>query len=195
MQRSWDLARALAFFFVVILAAGFILFALRVTGFEQTVGEEPADAIIVLTGDTGRLAAGARLLHEGHAGHLLISGVHPSASSADLQTQTGLEASDFDCCVTLGRQATDTIGNAREAAELARDQGFDRLIIVTSDYHLPRSLLEMRVLMPGVELIPYPVHTPSPWRNARAARLWMLEYAKYTTVQVRYAIRPGSRNS
>ncbi len=195
MKRSWDLARALAFFTVIILTVGFVLFALRVSGFEQEVGDEPADAIIDLTGDTGRLAAGAQLLHDGHASHLLISGVHPSASRSDLQSQTGLDEADFDCCVTLGRQATDTIGNAREAGALVRDRGFQRLIIVTSDYHLPRSLLEMKALMPGVELIPYPVRTPPPWRNARAARLWLLEYAKYTTVQVRYAVWPASRNS
>ena len=195
MKRSWDLARALAFFFVVILATGFILFALRVTGFDQSLSEEPADAIIVLTGDTGRLSAGADLLNDEHAPHLLISGVHPSASRNDLLTQTGLSEAEFDCCVTLGRQATDTIGNAREAGDLVRDRGYDRLIIVTSDYHLPRSLLEMKTLMPGVELIPYPVRTQPPWRNARVARLWLLEYAKYTTVQVRYAVWPAPRNS
>ncbi|WP_203294985.1 YdcF family protein [Maricaulis parjimensis] len=195
MLRSWEIARALAFFFVAILTIGFILFAMRVSGYEQDAGAEPADAIIVLTGDAGRLAAGAQLLRDGRAGHLLISGVHPSATSADLQDQTGLSEADFDCCVTLGRQATDTIGNAREADELVNARDFDRLIIVTSDYHLPRSLMEMKALMPGVEFIPYPVHTTPPWRNARAARLWLLEYAKYTTVQMRYALMPRTDNA
>ena len=73
--------------------------------------------------------------------------------------------------------------------------GYESLIIVTSDYHLPRSLLEMKALMPGVELIPYPVRTSPPWRNPRAARLWLQEYAKFAAVSVRYAVAPPPDNA
>ena len=44
--------------------------------------------------------------------------------------------------------------------------------------------------MPGVDIIPYPVRTSAPWQDVRALRLWLQEYAKYTTVQLRDALAP-----
>ena len=76
------------------------------------------------------------------------------------------------------------------AGALVRENGYRSLIIVTSDYHLPRSLLEMRALMPGVELIAYPVRTTPPWRDFGASRLWLQEYAKFTAVWLRQTVTP-----
>ena len=149
-----------------------------------------ADAIVVLTGDAGRTTAGIDLLREGRAPQLLISGVDAAATPADIQRHSGLSDDELDCCVILGRDATDTIGNAREAGALVRENGYRSLIIVTSDYHLPRSLLEMRALMPGVELIAYPVRTTPPWRDFGASRLWLQEYAKFTAVWLRQTVTP-----
>ncbi|WP_300540632.1 YdcF family protein [Maricaulis sp.] len=195
MIRGWDGLRALAFLFVAILIGGFMSYAIRVARYDPPPVSQRADAIIVLTGDTGRLATGGQLLRDGRSPQLLISGVHPSATVDDIKRHTGLTDAEFSCCVVLGREATDTIGNAREAGMLVRENGYRSLIIVTSDYHLPRSLLEMRTLMPGVELIPYPVRTPPPWHNARAARLWLQEYAKYTAVWVRYSVAPRAEQA
>ncbi|WP_300527115.1 YdcF family protein [Maricaulis sp.] len=141
-----------------------------------------ADAIIVLTGGVGRLATGGELLRRGRAPVLMISGVHPSVTDRDIEDQTGLDSADFACCVVLDRIASDTVGNATETARWVAANSYQRLIIVTSDYHLPRSLLEMERAMPGVELIPYPVVTTPPWINPGNARLWLQEYAKYVTV-------------
>jgi len=69
-----------------------------------------------------------------------------------------------------------------------KQEGFDRVLIVTSDYHLPRSLLEMRARMPDVELVAYPVRSPRPWTDVHSARRWVLEYLKFTAVWVRYSV-------
>jgi len=195
MNRVWTALRAIAFLLVAGLAIGFVLFAGRVVGFEAPGADRRADAIVVLTGDVGRTTAGLDLLREGRAPLLLISGVDPSATPADIQRHSGLSDAELDCCVILGRNATDTIGNAREAGDLVRENGYRSLIIVTSDYHLPRSLLEMRSLMPGVELVPYPVRTTPPWRDLGATRLWLQEYAKYTAVWFRHSVTPQSENT
>lgn len=194
MNRVWTALRALAFLLVAGLAIGFFLFAGRIVSFETPGADRRADAIVVLTGDAGRTTAGLDLLRQGRAPLLLISGVDPSATPADIQRHSGLSDAELDCCVILGRNATDTIGNAREAGDLVRENGYRSLIIVTSDYHLPRSLLEMRSLMPGVELVPYPVRTTPPWRDLGATRLWLQEYAKYTAVRFRHSVTPQTEN-
>jgi uncharacterized SAM-binding protein YcdF (DUF218 family) len=195
MSRAWNLLRILAFLVVVALTGGFAAFAAMVGGYEIPETGRRADAIVVLTGDAGRLAAGGQLLREGRAGQLLVSGVHPAATTSDIQRHTGLADTQFQCCVSIGREATDTIGNAREAGALVSANGYESLIIVTSDYHLPRSLLEMKFLMPGVEMVPYPVRTPPPWRDTRAARLWLQEYAKFTAVWLRHTVTPRTDNA
>ena len=188
MNQGWFWLRGLCFVIVLSTVVGFAAYATKVTSYAQPSADVSVDAIIVLTGDAGRLAAGGQLLQDGRAAHLMISGVNPSATTADVRRHTGLDDAAFDCCVTLGREATDTVGNAREAAAYVRANGYDRLIIVTSDYHLPRSLLEFRSNMPGVDLIPYPVRTRAPWQDVGALRLWLQEYAKYTTVQLRHSL-------
>lgn len=176
------LLQALAFLAVVSALIGFGSFAGRVSGMNAPESQLSADAIIVLTGDAGRLQAGARLLRSDAAPRMLISGVHSTVSDSDILTQSNLDQAQLDCCVTLDRQAHDTVGNARETARWANSNSYNRLIIVTSDYHLPRSLLEMKRAMPNTELIAYPVRTSPPWETPSTARLWIQEYAKYATV-------------
>ena len=48
-----------------------------------------------------------------------------------------------DCCLDIGYLAQDTIGNAEETRAWAQAWGFRRIVVVTSNYHMPRSLLEL----------------------------------------------------
>ena len=192
MKQGGSILRALAFSVVAASIIGFGAYAGTVSGYDLPDPALRADGIVVLTGDQGRLTAGVQLLQDGRSAHLLVSGVHPSVTTEELRAHTDLSDAQFSCCVELGRQATDTVGNARETAQWVRTNGYQRLIIVTSDYHLPRSLIEMDMAMPGVEFIPYPVRTEPPWRNARTARLWVQEYAKYTTVWVGRTLFPSA---
>ena len=150
-----------------------------------------ADGIIVLTGGDYRIVEGAKLLHDKRANHLLISGVNSKASRDDLLKLTGLDPATFDCCVELGYTAQDTLGNAEEARSWAAGRRLNRLIVVTSSYHMPRSLAELGIAMPDAELIP---HTVMPrrfrdhawWVQPMAARLLFSEYVKYLPVAARH---------
>jgi len=151
---------------------------------EPAAFEAPADGIVVLTGGADRLAVGLDLLKRGEAQRLLISGVHPDTGAADLSENSIGTAELFDCCIDLGRAAHNTRGNALEAADWATSHAYKRLIIVTSDYHMPRTLIEFRAAMPHIQLLPYPVrprdiHLDNWWRYPGTARLLASEYAKY----------------
>ncbi|MBR9824277.1 MAG: YdcF family protein [Alphaproteobacteria bacterium] len=172
----------IAFFLLAAALIGFASFSGRVSSMNLPGPGIGADAIIVLTGDQGRLEAGGELLQTRQAQVMLISGVHTSVSEDDILRVTLLDRATLDCCVTLGREARDTAGNAEETADWADLNSHRSLIIVTSDYHMPRSLLLMERAMPHAELIAYPVRTTPPWRQPANLRVWVLEYAKYAMV-------------
>ena len=99
----------------------------------------------------------------------------------------------YDCCVDLGFQAADTIGNARETAGWAHAKGYRSLIVVTSDFHMPRAMLELKSAMPDVRLTPYPVRSSEFdvshwWRTGDATRLLAVEYCKYLAISAREAL-------
>ncbi|MAL10144.1 MAG: hypothetical protein CMF74_10830 [Maricaulis sp.] len=179
------LLRLASFVVLALLVAGFVAFSAHVASLRPEQAAR-GDAIIVLTGGEGRLTAASELLERRAGSRMLISGVHPDVTPDELRAAMGASAPLFDCCVDLGREAADTVGNARETAAWVAEHGFDRVLIVTNDYHLPRSLLEMRAQMPDVELIAYPVVSPRPWTNAQSTRRWVLEYLKFTAVWTRH---------
>jgi uncharacterized SAM-binding protein YcdF (DUF218 family) len=178
---------------------GLWLFVLGFVMFATAVMREPAelvnkaDGIVVLTGGETRISEGARLLREGHAQRMLISGVNKVASRDELMRLSGLDASRFGCCVDLGYRALDTIGNAGEARLWAGAKGYRSLIVVTSSYHMPRSMAELSREMPGVELIAHPVVSKSFrkqawWLHPATTRTLLSEYLKFLPSAARYGV-------
>jgi uncharacterized SAM-binding protein YcdF (DUF218 family) len=144
-----------------------------------------SDAVIVLTGGSTRLDAGFDLLLQGRAQKLFISGVAREVNAEELIRLHGPgRGEDLRCCVVVGHAASDTTGNAREAAEwMAREQ-FTSLRLVTASYHMRRSLLEFRYAMPQVAMIPHPVFPQGFrggdwWRWPGTLHLVISEYSKF----------------
>ena len=177
----------------IIWLAGLLAFADRIERMTPTVDPGQADGIVVLTGASDeRINAALRLLSIGRGERLLVSGVNRQVQRSELRAVTAGSNRLFDCCVDLGFDAEDTVGNAQEIAAWAQAKRYDSLIVVTSDYHMPRSMLEIRGQMRNAELIPYPVATPSLnadtwWRSGQGQRRMVVEYSKYLAVLVREA--------
>lgn len=193
--------RSLAFALVVvlILVAGLFAFADRARRAGPPADIAAADGIVVLTGASDeRIAAGLSLLIDGKGRRMLISGVNAQVQREELRQVQGAPRRLYDCCVDLGYEAQDTPGNAKEIADWAHSKGFKRLIVVTSDYHMPRAILELRATFPEGELYRYPVATPlldnkKWWEDPRTSRLVISEYSKYLVTLVRDAfIRLGN---
>jgi uncharacterized SAM-binding protein YcdF (DUF218 family) len=177
--------------FAVLLGVGFMLFAEAATQ-HAALPREKADGIVVLTGTHQRIHEAARLLASGYGGRLLVSGVNPQATGEELRRIVRLDQRLFSCCVDLGYEAKDTIGNAEETRTWVDAHGYASVIVVTSDFHMPRSLAELGRAMPDVRLVPHPVPSRSPrgkawWRNPSTLRVLAAEYVKFLPAAARYA--------
>ena len=181
---------------IVVWLGGFLAFAAAIP---PRVGDtdKPVDAIVVLTGGDVRLAEGFALLDKGLAKKLLVSGVADGIKLPDLlQTLNGSPQPNpavLECCVTLGYDARSTEGNARESLKWLGDNGFKSIRLVTANYHMNRSLLEFRRVMPGIEIVPNPVfprQMQDPYWFARPGTLYLLfnEYHKYLAAAARAKI-------
>ena len=158
---------------------------------------DETDAIVVLTGGSGRLETGSTLLAEGRTRKLFVSGVDPATSREQVRRLLQQTPERFACCVVLGREARDTVGNAIETAEWMQAQSFGSLRLVTGSYHMPRSLIEFRRAMPRVVLVPHPVFPEHVkldrwWEWPGTAVLIAEEYTKFLFSLVRARVTGSS---
>ena len=177
------------------MVGAYVVLAFADRAAKATPVPEPAvaDGVVALTGaSSARIDAAIQLLELGKGKRLLISGVNPEVRPRELRDVARGAGNAYDCCVDLGFKAANTLGNARETAAWVKKHRFRSLIVVTADYHMPRSMLELRAAMPGVKLTPYPVKTEEIdaaawWRTSLQARRMLIEYSKYLAVFTREA--------
>lgn len=143
----------------LVWAGGLFVFIGRLPQTPDVDALGRADAVVVYTGDAARVSSAMALLSEGAGSRLLISGVNPSTTKPQLAEFWTGDPSLFDCCVDLGPVAQTTEGNAMELEAWASEHGFQSLILVTSDYHMPRALVETRDELPSIKVTPYAVRS------------------------------------
>jgi uncharacterized SAM-binding protein YcdF (DUF218 family) len=154
-RKMWGAAivSLLAVIFVAA-AAGFAGFLSQLRGTEAKPSRT-ADGIVVLTGGSSRVSDAMELLANGYGRRLLISGVHPASGASDISRSLPDNQSLLNCCVDLDRSAVNTRSNAAETRRWAHERGFKSLIVVTSNYHMPRAIVELSHAMPDITLIPF----------------------------------------
>lgn len=184
-KLNWIFA-PLALLIILLIAAtigGFVRFAEDVSSLKPADDLDQADAIVVLTGGTKRITQAVALFEQGIGEKLFISGVNPDISDQELQRVSGASPKTFNCCIMLGRQAKNTIGNGKEITEWASQNDYKKLVVVTSNYHMIRSLYELKAVGEGVRFMPYPVMTTdlenTSWiDNSDVMRALINEFAK-----------------
>jgi uncharacterized SAM-binding protein YcdF (DUF218 family) len=172
-----------AILLLVMLIIGFIVFANGVDH-ERHEPIQSADGITVLTGGVSRIDEAMKLLANGKAKRVLITGVNRGTTREQLKELASQGGQYFTCCVDIDKQARNTIDNATETAQWVTLNRYRSIIVVTSNYHMPRALAELERAIPGVELVPYPVvdnnvHVERWWHFPGTTRLLLSEYLKY----------------
>ena len=174
---------------VLVAALGFVVFLSKLR-YVESAPERKADGIVVLTGGSSRVSDAMELLAAGYGKRLLISGVHPTIAASDISRSLQESQALFHCCVDLDHSAVNTRSNAAETRRWANERGFKSLIVVTSNYHMPRAIAELSHAMPDIALIPFAVigdkWRDEPWWTSGATmRLLLSEYAKYVAAELR----------
>ena len=121
---------------VAVLVAAYAVFAVWWFGFAGTGTPHRADAIIVLSGDRGRVPTALRLYDEHLAPTLVVS--------RDPYPWPELDARCHGGIVCIHAHPYSTQGEAEAFARLARARGWHSVIIVSSRYHLRRAAMLFR---------------------------------------------------
>lgn len=188
-------------FRLVKLAVGLIMVALAgMVWFGFSLSSEPendpekVDAIVVFTGGVDRLKEGARLLQSGRGEVMFVSGVNRKVDRNELLRRAGDLTPVQRERIFLGYAAGDTIGNAEEVAEWAKIRNVTSVRLVTANYHMRRSVMELHAKAPNLKIIPHPVFPENVtantwWRNTIGLKIVAKEFLKYIAAFVRTVAR------
>jgi uncharacterized SAM-binding protein YcdF (DUF218 family) len=134
----------------------FLLIILMTAKSEQTrvsegLYQKSADAIVVFTGDTGRIKRALDLTKKWPEARVIISGVYGTNTLKTIVTgQVGAEELlKSPVQVEIDYEALDTLGNVRETLEHldVSSTEIKRVLVVTSDYHVLRVRMIFEHLM------------------------------------------------
>ncbi len=180
----------------LLLTAGFFWFAWHISTEEVSL-DRNADGIVALTGAASRIPDAIELLAAERGKRLLITGVHRATSAREIARLTPLYSKFFTCCIDLDKSALNTFGNALETKRWAREHNFNSLIVVTSNWHMPRAMAELAHQLPDATLIAFPVisekvKTEPWWSNFDTARFLAAEYLKYLFALTRMRLDPDT---
>ncbi len=173
---------------------GFGVFVLYVFTFHFTQ-DTHADAIVAWTGGNYRIHTAISLLESEQANRLLISGVNKNVKPSSFLGNISPETKEK---IDLGYQATTTEGNAIETADWVYQNKIKSIILVTSFYHMPRSLLELHQALPNTTVYPSPIwpkdfSESTEWMHTRAAFHLFVEYHKFLCVKLYYLLKGFSK--
>jgi len=179
-------------FFVTLWAGGLYHFASSLP--DRVVDEKSkTDAIVVLTGGSGRLDAGVSLLANKMAAKMFVSGVYKGVEVSTLLKLSQQNPKDLSCCIGIG-YAENTIDNALETFDWAKDNRIKSIRLVTSSYHMPRAMLEFENTLEDVSIISNPVFSEAVkqkkwWIWPGTTDLIVSEYNKFILAWLRHLAR------
>ena len=144
---------------LLFYALGFVLFAFTL-GKPASADAPATDAAIVLTGGPGRIEHAIEVVRNHQAKRLLVDGVDPSVTKADLARRIPGSRPWLACCVDLGSESVDTRSNAEEAGRWLAGHDYRSVRLITSDWHMRRARYEFeKALGRKYELITDAVRT------------------------------------
>lgn len=184
--------------FLMLIIVILVIWGIGLFQFADSIPKKVADpntrtdAIVVLTGGTGRLDEGLDLLARDLAEQLFVSGVYHGVDVERLIHISTREPQGLEPRIGIGN-AINTVGNAAETRVWMEKNGFRSLRLVTAAYHMPRSLAEFEFFMPTVDIVPNPVfpeHVKQEhwWAWPGTASLIVSEYNKWLFARGRHWI-------
>lgn len=192
MKRAKIILCIWCYFFFLVWLGGFIIFQQYIRK-HPTDGKTKTDAIVVLTGGKNRITEGVNLYNKGLADMLFISGVGKHTDFKTLQNENHVFLERAEDHAFIGREATNTIENAIEVSDFIRRHHLKKIRLVTSYYHMPRSVSEIKSRHPDLEIIEHPVYSKNVakrwWKRPKSFYLIASEYHKFIFVYFKNLIK------
>ena len=177
--------------FVLCWVCGFLFFAYNFSSMKPIKGNLKTDAIIVLTGGKNRIREGAKMLKNGLADKMFISGVSQNVSFDNIlaKNEIPLEISEK---IELGKAAHTTVENAMETREWILENKVKSIYLVTSNYHTARSMAEFEKYNPDIKIYTAPVFSDNVakkwWAKLGTFKLIFSEYNKFLFVKINHFV-------
>lgn len=171
-----------ALFVFAIWGAGLYVFHNRIYNNSHYDIETKTDAIIVLTGGKNRIPVGTELLNNNLAENMFISGVSKDVSIEEIMQRKDVSL-ESKKNIEIGQNATNTATNAKEVDDWLKDNDIHSIRLVTSNYHMPRSVEEISAINKDIEIVEHPVYSenipPKWWKNKNSFFFIIMEYNKF----------------
>ena len=166
--------------FFVFWIGGFCFFANKINHINIDNNKQ-TDAIIVLTGGRNRINEASKLFNENKAKYLFISGVAKDITIENIQNTQDIKFNNIQN-TEIGHNAENTVENAKETKLWIEKNEIESIRLVTSNYHIYRSLIEFRKYLKNIEILPHPVYSQyiekKWWKSWQTFSLIFKEYNK-----------------
>ena len=194
-------------FFLLIFIIIFIYFCTGLLKYKEQVQSlteysiKEAENVVILTGGSNRIKEGLKLIKNfSKLGSMnidiLISGTGKGFTK--LNVNKLLSKNDplnifIECCLELDNKSQNTRSNAIEILKWVNKNSIKQLILITSNYHMPRAVLEFKNKIPNLKIIKYPI-TPEKYNinnriySYETFSLILLEYCKFLIAKSRINI-------
>ena len=153
--------------------------------------------IVILTGGTNRIKKGFEIINKFDEKSkknikILVSGTGKGFTKLSLQKKlnSNFHSELIECCVELDGVSKDTYSNANETSKWVNKNNIKEILLITSNYHMQRSILEFSNIMPNLKILPYPInpkqHKINEWlKSFETFSLVFIEYCKYIFSNIR----------
>ena len=175
--------------FLILVLSHFIFFLLLVKNFKNDYTTiKSIDSIVVLTGDKFRISKGMEILSNGIGEKLLLSGVNKNIKLTNIMNEFPKYKNFFDCCVEIENISSNTFENSRETFLWLEKNKYNSVLIVSSDYHMPRAKLEFEKFLNTKNTYYHPVNSNNNLMAIGKIKKLFLEYVKYMRTYISLAV-------
>ena len=190
-------------FFIFLLTSMFTLFFITLNNFKENIlsltkyNNKESLNIVILTGGTNRIKDGLKIIEDFKKSKkinykILVSGTGMGFTKSSLKKKLGPNFNPklIQCCVDLDSVSKNTFTNASETFKWAKKNDIKEFILITSNYHMPRAILEFKNIMPKLKIYTYAIipkkHNIENWLNSyETFNLIFTEYCKYIFASLR----------
>ena len=197
------LFRIFKIFFIFLLSSMFTLFFIELNNFKKNIlsltkyNNIESPNIVILTGGANRIKDGLKIIEDFKNSknikyRILVSGTGMGFTKSSLKKKLGPNFNPqlIQCCIDLDDISKNTLTNASETFKWTSKNDIKEFILITSNYHMPRAILEFKNVMPNLKIYTYAItpkkHDIENWLSSyQTFSLVFTEYCKFIVAGLR----------